>query len=70
MRITNWKYKGNRNIIISNDNIVSGGCRYRDDISRKRALTLYRMISYNESYVRESKINGEAIENEKYRKKR
>ena len=27
------------------------------------------MISYNESYVRESKINGEAIENEKYRKK-
>ena len=24
MRITNWKYKGNRNIIISNDNIVSG----------------------------------------------
>ena len=32
-------------------------------------MTLYRMISYNESYVRESKINGEAIENEKYRKK-
>ena len=27
------------------------------------------MISYNESYVRESKINGEATENEKYRKK-
>ena len=24
MRINNWKYKGNRNIIISNDNIVSG----------------------------------------------
>jgi len=23
MRITNWKYKGNRNIIISNDNIGS-----------------------------------------------
>ena len=22
MRITNWKYKGNRNIIISNDNIA------------------------------------------------
>ena len=54
MRITNWKYKGNRNIIISNDNIVSG----RDQ------------PSYNESYVRESKINGEAIENGKYRKKR
>ncbi len=32
-------------------------------------MTLYRLISYNESYVRESKINGEAIENEKYRKK-
>lgn len=84
MRITNWKYKGNRNIIISNDNIVSGRdqphslllkpfswkCRPDIDILRKRALTLYRMISYNESYVRESKINGEAIENEKYRKKR
>ena len=24
MRITNWKYKGNRNIILLNDNIVSG----------------------------------------------
>ena len=84
MRITNWKYKGNRNIIISNDNIVSGRDQphfpslkalfLRMSISgrhfQERALTLYRMISYNESYVRESKINGEAIENEKYRKKR
>ena len=62
MKITNWIFKKNRNIIKSNDNIVSGmdqphslrkalflKVSAKDDISRKRALTLYRSISYNEN---------------------